>query len=238
MALAGIIIAMSANEGNLIVGIIIAFLICCIYGLFNGILLSFLNIPAIILTLITAALLRSIMFIVTDFQPIAIGGMLVNTQTQSIITFIISVLIALTALLIANRLPIFNIGKNSPILQKLKDALGYALVAVIAGIAGLSLLGRMGAATVNAGTGYEVLILTVFAAVQSSKLLKNNIAALGYGLLVTLILVIIRNALMFLMVDMPMQSVIEAVIALFILFIACVAQGGWRAMLNSNLSES
>jgi len=164
--------------------------------------------------------------------------MLVNTQTQSIIAFIISVLIALTALLITNRLPLLNIGKNSPIRQKLKDALGYALVAVIAGIAGLSLLGRMGAATVNAGTGYEVFIITVFAAVQSSKLLRNNIAALGYGLLVTLILIMIRNALIFLFVDMPIQTIIEAVIALFMLCVACVAQGGWRSMLNSNLSES
>jgi len=236
MALTSIIIAMSANEGNLYVGIISALLICCIYGLLNGILLSFLNIPAVILTLITAALMRGIMYAITDFQPISVTSMLVNTQTQSIIAFIITVLIVLTALLITNRLPVLKIGKNSFFQQKVKDALGYALVAVIAGIAGLSLLGRLGAATVNVGTGYEVLIITVFAAVQSSKLLRNNIAALGYGLFVTLILILIRNALTFLSVNMPVQTLTEAAIALFMLCIACTAQGGWRSMLNSNLS--
>ena len=236
MALACVIIAMSANEGNLYAGIISAFLICCIYGLFNGILLSFLNIPAVILTLITAALLRGIMFILTDFQPIAIGSMLVNTKTQSITAFIISVLIALTALLITNRLPVLKIGKNSLFRQKLKDALGYAFIAVIAGIAGLSLLGRTGAATANVGSGYEAFIIMVFAAVQCSKLLKNNIAAMGCGLLVTLVFIMIRNALAFLYVDVPMQTVIEAAMALFMLCIACAAQGGWKSMLNSNLS--
>jgi len=237
MALAGIIVAMNADEGNLYFVIISAILICCICGLLNGILISFFNIPAVILTLITASLIHNVMFILTEVQPIAIGAKIAISLNQHIPAFFISVLIALAALLITNRLPVLKIGKNSNFLQKVKDALGYVLVAVIAGTAGILMVARSGGVTANKGIGYEPFIIIVFAAVQSSRLLKNNIAALVYGLAVTLMFITTRTALMFLWVDMSMLYVIEAAMTFFMLCITCVAQGGWRSMLSSNLSE-
>jgi len=115
--------------------------------------------------------------------------------------------------------------------------LGYGLISVIAGIAGFALLVRLRQASPTFGQGYEINILLVFAAIQSSKLLNNSFAAMGYGLLIMLVLVIIRNALHFMGVIANLHFYVEAFIALVLLCTACAAQGGWRSMLNANLNE-
>jgi len=115
------------------------------------------------------------------------------------------------------------------------DMLGYALVAIIAGIAGFAFLRRLGAASLTIGSGFETNIILIFAAIQSSKLLKNNVIALGYGLVVVLILTTYRIAAIGFGMSPFWLNAVEAGLAFQLICAACIAQGGWRSVLHTNL---
>ena len=237
MAMTGIIIAASASNGSLFVGIVLAFIVCCFYGLLNGTMISLLNIPSALLTLVTAASMLGAMLLISDYAAIPMSDRITQSNTLFIILFVIAAAIAVVALAITNRRPTLNKEKKNGVIPKLLDIIGYGLVAIIAGISGVAMLSRAGVATASMGTGYELIIIMVFAAVQSSKLLKNNLLALVYGLAVTLILTVYRTTLIFLALTVAWQHLVEANMVLLLLCAACAAQGGWRSVLGSNLSE-
>ena len=236
-ALSTLILVTLSNNGSFFAGIVLAFLVCCFVGLFNGTFISLLNIPSVILTLLTAALLFSFSSMITDYSMIPLEQKIEPTQTLFIILFVVSLVIAVVALIVTNRFSAKNKGKKKGFLPRLLDIVGYGLVAVIAGLAGIAMLSRYGASMVTMGAGNEVFLIFVFAAVQSSKLLKNGLSALGYGLLASLMLSVQRNALNFLGVQRGWQSLFETLMTLMLLCAACAAQGGWRSVLGPNLSE-
>jgi len=237
MALSTTIFVVASNNGNIFMGIILAFVVCCVYGLLNGTVISLLNVPPPILTLVTAVEMYGITLLVSDATTIRMENAIPPTQLLFITLFIVSAAIALVALLITNRFPREKREKKKGFLPKLKDIFGYTLVAIIAGIAGVALLTRMSVATPNMGSGYELYIIFIFAAVQSSKRLKNNLIALLYGLGAALMITIFRNATMVLNMQLMWQRMLEANMAVMLLCAACAAQGGWRSTLGSNLSE-
>ena len=146
-------------------------------------------------------------------------------------------MIGIAALAINRRLVTQKNNTKSGALSKVMVIVGYGLIAVIAGIAGFALLTQVRASMPSLGQGNEINILIVFAAIQSSKLLKNSFAAMGYGLLIIMMLSVMRNALHFMGVVANLHLYVEAFIALVLLCTACAAQGGWRSVLNANLNE-
>jgi len=114
----------------------------------------------------------------------------------------------------------------------------YVLIAVIAAIAGYAQLMRMGMAFPNMPSPrLEVHLIVIFAAVQSSKLLKNNIIALGYGLLVSIILIMSEYIVWLLDMPFVVNDIVAFGLALQQICIACAANGGWRSLLKVNLES-
>ena len=243
MALSGIIVAFFATEGifgntgNLLIGILLAILVCFIVGLLNGVFISLLNTPAIATTVVTAALVRGIAVLCTNGSPIQLTQMGHFSFDPSLITFIafiLSVIIAFIALLIAKRMPVLKSNENR-ISQKMVDLLGYGFVAIIAGLSGLAILFRISSALPYTASGYEINIIIVFAAIQLSQLLKNNLSAMVFGLFTALIIVVLQNILMLLGVSAYFSQIVQVVVALLLLGAAGAARGRWASNLNSNL---
>jgi hypothetical protein len=115
-------------------------------------------------------------------------------------------------------------------MQKLARVLGYVFVAVIAVFAGYAHTVRLGAAVPRVGADLTIPIILIFSAVQSSKLLKNNLVALGYGLVVALILTLSRIAMSIININIYLMQIIQAGMALIMLALAAAAQGGGRSL--------
>jgi len=237
MGLSSAIFAVTAKNGNVFMGIILAFVVCCFYGLLNGTVISLLNIPPAILTVVTATQLYFITLWITGSRSMMMEDIVPQAQILRIILFVVSAAIALVALIITNRFPKQKREKKNGFSLKLMVIFGYALVAIIAGIAGFAMISQLGAASTSMGNGWDIYIIFIFAAVQSSKLLKNNLIALGYGLAAALIFTVFRNTIMVYNIFYMWVRAIEATMALMLLCAACAAQGGWRSALGSNLSE-
>jgi len=243
MSLTGITIALFVNEGffqepvTLITGILLAILICFFVGLLNGVFISLLNTPAIVTTLVTAILIRGITPLFSDgiSMNLPLPGYLSNRPfLVGLTAFILAVIFAFIALSAARRSPVLK-RRETTINQKMADLIGYGFVAIIACIAGLLLLFRTQYTGPAIGSGYDINIIIIFAAVQSSSLLKNNYTAMGYGLFIALILVVIQNILGLLNVNYSIQLIIQAIMALLLLSAAGVARGKWASNHNSNL---
>jgi len=238
MALSGVIIVIVSSGYGLAAGMLVALLACVLFGLINGTLISLLNAPSIVVTLITAALIQAIVLLSSGGSLMMFeGNVAVISSTPFVLAFGISVVIAIGAILITNRLPAFKRVETKGAKQKLMDILGYGLVAIIACIAGYVMLRRLNVAAPFVGSGFEISIITIFAAVQSSKLLKNSLVALAYGLAVTLMLSLVNNVIIFIGINAFWNTAYQAIMALILLCTACAAQGGWRSMLTSNLEE-
>jgi len=243
MSLTGIIVAIFVNEGffngpvTLTVGILLAIIVCFFVGLLNGVFISLLNTPAIVTTLVTAILLRGITPLFSDGIPmnLPLTGFLSNSPfLVGLAALMLSVIFAYIALSAARRLPVLRRRENT-INQKLADLIGYGFVAVIACIGGLVLLFRIQYTGPAIGSGYEINIFIIFAAIQSSNLLKNNYTAMGYGLFVALMLIVTQNLLSLLGVSVSFQLIIQAIMALLLLSAAGVARGKWASNYNSSL---
>jgi len=245
MSLTGIITAVVVNESsfnapfNLIIGILIAALICFIVGLLNGVFISLLNTPAIVTTVVTAILLRGIMLLFSDGSPMhlpLLGNLPYGSLLVGVIAFLLAVLFAFIALSAARRLPARRRNENT-VTQKLADLTGYGFVAVIACIAGLAIFFRFQSAGPAVGSGYDINIIIIFAAIQSSRLLRSNYNAMGYGLFIALMLVVTQNSLNLLNVSHSFQLIVQAIMALLLLGAAGVARGRWASNHNSNLMQ-
>jgi len=241
MALAGVITVLFANESSIIIGIVVAIIACFFFGLFNGALISLLNAPAIITTFITTMLLRQILLFITNGMPLSLNGFRGTSTPTGFLVLLFALLfvvliIGLTALAINMRLPLLKPYKNK-ILSKVMVIIGYGFIAVIAGIFGFAMLRSFGAAGAFYGQGYDITILIIFAALQSSKFFKNSLISLGYGFLIVILLTISRNAMMFSDFPVYIIEIPNILIAILLLCTACIAQGGWKSMLSANLSE-
>ena len=233
--LSSVIVANAANEGSIIAGIIAVILVCLFYGMINGAIISFLGAPSVVVTILTAAMMRVTTFMMSGFVSIPAPELTTQQQSQYVIMFVIAITVAIAALAITKRLPVSGIGQKRGAVPKLMDMLGYALVAIISGIAGYVWLRRLGVASPAMGSGYEVYVILIFAAVQSSRLLKNNVIALCYGLVVAFVLIMSNMAIMRLGLSHVWQSAIEAGLALQLVCVACAANGGWRAALSASI---
>ena len=224
---------MFRETGSITAGIVTAIIVCLFYGMLNGAIISFLGAPAIIITVITAASMMSTSMFFLDFRNIHFSELVTRDQSHFAIMLLIAVMLAITAMLITKKLIPNKSGQQRRGFPRLTTMLGYAIVAIIAGIAGYATLARVGVASLWVGDGLEIRILVIFAAIQSSRLLKNGVVALIYGLFVALILTMsaINNAS-----ALPwVQPATEASLAIWLICAACAAQGGWRTVLGTNL---
>lgn len=140
-------------------------------GMVNGFLVTATGLPPFIITLGTQAILRSLVYIITDARAVSglpasfsktMGGKLFDFIPVPILVAVVTALILtfFTAKLQAGR-NLYALGGNSQsawyagITVKKHTILAFAISGVCAALAGMVNIARLAAAEPNAGTGYE-----------------------------------------------------------------------------------
>ncbi len=172
LAITGAVVATFAKSGgNILPGVIAAIIIGAAIGLVNGILVSKGKVQAFIVTLATMTIFRGVTYVYTNGNPISgLGDNISFIGNSSIlgvplpIFFIIIVLLIAWYALNQTRLGryIYALGGNEDSARlsgintdKIKT-LVYVISGITAAIAGIIVTSRIGSASPNAGTGFEL----------------------------------------------------------------------------------
>jgi ribose transport system permease protein len=172
LAITGAVVATFAKTGgNILPGIIVTIIIGAAIGLVNGILVSKGKVQAFIVTLATMTIFRGVTYVYTDGNPISgLGDNISFIGNSSImgvplpIFFIIIVLLIAWYALNQTRFGryIYALGGNEDSARlsgintdKIKT-LVYVISGITAAIAGIIVTSRIGSASPNAGTGFEL----------------------------------------------------------------------------------
>ncbi len=144
-------------------------------GFLNGALIAITDLPPFIITLGTQAILRSVVYIITDARAVSglpveftktIGGRLFDVIPVSLIVVAVVaiILIIFTTKMQAGR-NLYALGGNSQsawyagIKVKHHTVLAFMISGICAGLAGMVNISRLAAAEPNAGTGYETFAI-------------------------------------------------------------------------------
>jgi ribose transport system permease protein len=172
LAITGAVVATFAKTGgNILPGVIAAIIIGAAIGLVNGLLVSKGKVQAFIVTLATMTIFRGVTYVYTNGNPISgLGENISFIGNSSIlgvplpIFFIIIVLLIAWYALNQTRFGryIYALGGNEDSARlsgintdKIKT-LVYVISGITAAIAGIIVTSRIGSASPNAGTGFEL----------------------------------------------------------------------------------
>ena len=220
VAFTGAVTAMMLRSGFPVpIAVLIGLAIGGSIGLFNGFIVAKVGINPFVTTLSSLSLFRGLTLIVTRGQNIIglpksfklIGqAKVAGVQTPIIIAAVL--LIIGDILLRRSRFfrQSYYIGGNehaarlSGIPVDRMKILGYALTGVFAAISGIVMTARLGAASVTAGTGMELRVIT--AVIIGGASLKGGEGSILGAFLGTLLMALITNALTLLGVDVYWQT--------------------------------
>lgn len=225
-ALSGAIAMKLATSGlNIFLAITAALLVCAVVGFINGFIVAKINIPSLITTMAMVSIVKGSMLMLTGGYPItqtfpvldAIGNGYLLGIPVPVIIFAITVLAAFIVLT-KTRFGryVYSVGGNGEASRlnginvdsyKIKV---FIINAVLAGLAGIVLVGRMGTASPAAGDGYDmdaiasVVIGGTSVAGGSGSVLKTVIGVLMMS--------VINNSFNLLGVDMYFQYIFKGLI--------------------------
>ena len=232
VAFTGAVTAMLLRSGlPVVLAVFSGLIIGAAIGLFNGFIVAKVGINAFVTTLSSLSLFRGLTLIVTHGQNITglpksfkmIGqAKLLGVQTPIIIAVVL--LILGDVMLRRSRFfrQSYYIGGNeqaarlSGIPVDRMKMLAYTLTGLFAGISGIVMTARLGAASVTAGSGMELRVIT--AVIIGGASLNGGEGSILGAFLGTLLMAIITNALTLLGVDVYWQTfVIGATLLLAVL---------------------
>nr|WP_308743329.1 ABC transporter permease [uncultured Anaerocolumna sp.] len=227
-ALSGAITMKFATSGvNIIISMVIALLVCAVVGFANGFIVAKINIPSLITTMAMVSIVKGSMLMLTGGYPITeniklldyIGNGYILGIPFPVILFAVMVIIAYIVLT-KTRFGryVYSVGGNREA-SKLNGIhvdsyiiKVFIINAVLAGVAGIVLIGRMGTASPVAGDGYDmdaiasVVIGGTSVAGGSGSVLKTVIGVLMMS--------VINNSFNLLGVDMYFQYIFKGLIIL------------------------
>ena len=217
-ALSGAVIMKLATSGvNLFLAMILALAVCGVIGSINGFVVAKIGIPSLITTMAMVSIVKGSMLMLTGGYPItetfvvldAIGNGYLMGIPVPVVIFALTVLGA-WVVLSKTRFGryVYSVGGNADA-YKIKV---FIINAVLAGLAGIVLVGRMGTASPAAGDGYDmdaiasVVIGGTSVAGGSGSALKTVIGVLMMS--------VINNSFNLLGVDMYFQYIFKGLIIL------------------------
>lgn len=172
LAISGALSAYTLKSTNSIfLAIIVPIVIGCLFGLFNGIIITYGNLPPFIATLSTMVLVKGCVLVFTNGSPIStrvkeynfIGkGYIFGIPFPVLLLIIVFALGYFILKYTAFGRSIFSIGGNreatrlAGINVKKSETLVYTISGLLSGLTGLILTARLGSAQPTAGAGYEL----------------------------------------------------------------------------------
>lgn len=220
-------IMMTKYNINPFIACIICLVLTSIVGFFNGIIISKIKMPPLIVTLSTMIIIEGVAFIISKGIPIfgfPQGFSILGQGYISIIPIpvIIMIVVLIIGSLVLNKTYIgryfYSIGGNEEAsrlsgidVDKIK-MLAYILSGLFAGIAGVILLSRTNSGQPTMGKGFEFDVLT--AVVLGGVSVNGGVGKISNVISGILIIGVLNNGLVLMGVNTYIQSVIKGVVLL------------------------
>lgn len=197
-----------------------ALLVGGLFGLLNGVFAGILRFPSLLVTVVTAALARSVVLLLSGPQgTVVVSG---NTDFVPVLGWIC--LVALIAGAV-----VLSLVRRTDFVAR---ALPFVLSSLAASMAGLYLAHRMGSASFNLGYGYELDLL--LAVVSGGLWLAGHRPNLAGALVASLGVVLFNNAVYLLNLDLGWSLGTKMVLILGNL----LALWGYHALVGWNYRRS
>lgn len=227
-ALSGAITMKLATEGMHIgLSILIALLVCGVVGLMNGIAVAKIHIPSLIATMAMVSIVKGAMLMFTGGYPIFGDIFILDKIGNSYLLGIpIPVLIFVAVTLLMHIIlaktcfgrHIYSVGGNAEAsrlnginvdLCKIKV---FVINAMLAALAGIVLVGRMGTASPVAGEGYDMDAIA--SVVIGGTSVAGGSGSISKTVIGVLLMSVINNSFNLLSVDMYFQYIFKGLIIL------------------------
>ena len=207
---------------------IIMLVVCAGFGFINGIFINVFKIPPLIATLGSMTSLRGLAYIVTDGLPVFGFGRAFSVLGQGyiwvipipvifmVITFILG-MIFLSKTRFGRY--IYGVGGNEEAsrlagvsITKIKYVV-YSLSGMLSGLAGLILLARISSGQPNAGTGYEMDVIT--ASVLGGVSISGGEGKLRFVIFGVLLMGVLSNGMIMMSINDYVQQFIKGLVLIF-----------------------
>lgn len=226
LALTGVFTAKLMTLGIPIwISILVGILIGALLGSFNGMLVAFTGLHPFIITLGTMNIYRGITLVITEARPIfdypfeynnIFSGNIYGIPNLLIIVAIVALIIYFFTKYTTWARNIYALGGNreaawlSGTRINLTTILAFTLSGLLSGIAGLSMIARVGAAEPLAGSGYE--LFAIASTVIGGTSFFGGVGNVPGTLLGAIVIGVINNALNIFNVPTFYQQILTGVI--------------------------
>jgi ribose/xylose/arabinose/galactoside ABC-type transport system permease subunit len=219
VALSGVTGAITANRYGILAGIAVGLATGAAVGLFNGLCFAGLRVPSFIVTLGTLSIARGLTVLISGSQPIVLQGDIGNLGVPPGIYIVAGIAIGIGIILL--RYTSFGrytmaiggqerVAIHSGVPVRRIKVLLFVLAGTAAGLGGLVMSGRVGAATPTAATGME--LTAIAAVVLGGTPLTGGIGGMLNTVIGAFIITILLNGLVILGVSSEMQLVFQGLV--------------------------
>jgi ribose/xylose/arabinose/galactoside ABC-type transport system permease subunit len=229
VAVAAMLSAAAANQWGLVGGLTVALLVGAAAGLVNGLVFTLLRVPSFIATLGMLSVARGLTIIYSGGAPIPIqdAGQVLRLGTWPAPVFVAA--LAVVVCQVIYRLTPFGryvqgIGGNERVallsgvpVDRTKTLI-FVLSGLMAGLGGLVTAARLGAGTPQAGTGFELDVIS--AVVIGGTPLTGGIGNMYSTAVGALVISTLSNGLVILGVPSEVQTVIKGIVLVLAVFIS------------------
>lgn len=210
---------------SIILGFVVAIGVGALAGMLNGILITYLHLPAILVTFGIREILRGIVYyymdggVVVNFHPVITflgAGWVGKVPVPIIVAGLMTLLSAFVLKRTTLGRKLYVVGANpvsarfSGINVKKTAIMGFVLSGVMASIAGILYIGRLGSA--EAEIGKEFAFIAVSAAAIGGVSFNGGVAKVGGVVVGAIILNLITNGMNLMNISSSWQGVINGII--------------------------
>lgn len=233
LAFSGLLCASFISDGmNLGLAVLLAFTLGALFGLLNGLIIAYTNMPPFVVTLATQNIARGIVNVYANGQPISardpvfnfLGvGYFLGIPLPVIYSF---VLLAVMILILGRSKfgrQLYAVGGNeeaarfSGINIKKVKIIVYTLCGALASFSGIILAARMYSGQPTAGDGFE--LDAIAASVLGGVSFSGGVGKLGGTIIGVLVLGVLTNGLNLLNINSFWQYIIKGIIILLAVYL-------------------
>ena len=210
---------------NILLVLLICIAVCCIFGMINGIVVSYLNVPAFIGTLGMQLIVYGICLVYTNATPIGgyrddytniAKGNFFGIPYMFIIAFIIGIIMWFIYNMTRHGKYMYAIGGNesaaevSGVNVKRTKIIIYTTATALYAIAGFLLGAKSGGSSVNMGQGYE---LEAIAACTIGGVSVNGGIGRVSGIVIgVLVFELLKSSMQFLGIETNYQYIVQGIV--------------------------
>lgn len=233
LAFSGLLCASFISDGmNLGLAVLLAFTLGALFGLLNGLIIAYTNMPPFVVTLATQNIARGIVNVYANGQPISARNPVFNFWGVGYflgipLPVIYSFVLLAVMILILGRSKfgrqLYAVGGNeeaarfSGINIKKVKIIVYTLCGALASFSGIILAARMYSGQPTAGDGFE--LDAIAASVLGGVSFSGGVGKLGGTIIGVLVLGVLTNGLNLLNINSFWQYIIKGIIILLAVYL-------------------